>query len=106
MTVQPKTLYSNERTFLEWIHFATIFAALGIGIMHGAPRASGVIIGRGLVVLAVFLVLWSLSTFQWRADALDKKEIRNYNDPVGPPLLILGMLATLVLSCLHAVEVF
>jgi len=105
LTVQPKTIYSNERTFLEWIHFATLFAALGIGLMHGAPQPNGVVIGRLLVALAVFLVLWSLSMFHIRADGLDRKSLQNYHDPVGPPLVIAGLLAALVLSCLHAAEV-
>uniref|UniRef100_A0A7S4RX16 SPX domain-containing protein n=1 Tax=Alexandrium monilatum TaxID=311494 RepID=A0A7S4RX16_9DINO len=100
VTVQPKTLYSNERTFLEWIHFATLFAALGLVSMH---HTSGVAVGRLLILLAIFLVFWSLNTFTWRAAALDKKAIINYHDPVGPPLLVLGILGALVLSCVQAV---
>lgn len=113
VSVQPKTLYSNERTFLEWIHFATIFAALGIGMLHNpisgcsggqwGPHCKGdIAVGRFLLLVSIFMVAWSLHTFNWRADALDRKEIRNYHDPVGPCVFILGLLVALVYASLRA----
>merc|ERR1711924_503378 len=90
VTVQPKTLYSNERTFLEWIHFSTILAALGIALLHGLRGK--VLLGRFLILSAIFLVAWSLHIFNRRALALDSKEATDYQDNWGPPSLILALL--------------
>ncbi|CAJ1351587.1 unnamed protein product, partial [Effrenium voratum] len=102
VAVQPKTLYSNERTFLEWIHFATILAASGVLMLH-AGEAGHVIIGRLLVLAAIFLVVWSMHVFNWRADGLDFKVDMRYEDNVGPVALVVSILGALLLSSLHAV---
>mmetsp|Transcript_94407 Transcript_94407/g.305419 ORF Transcript_94407/g.305419 Transcript_94407/m.305419 type:complete len:709 (-) Transcript_94407:70-2196(-) len=102
VAVQPKTLYSNERTFLEWMHFATLLATSGVVMMHGFANAGTVALGRFVVLVAIFLACWSLHTFNWRADALDQKEIIDYQDPVGPGAVIFAMLVALVGTTLHA----
>jgi len=102
VAVQPKTLYSNERTFLEWMHFATLLATSGVVMMHGFANAGTVALGRFLVLAAIFLACWSLHTFNWRADALDQKEIIDYQDPLGPGTVIFAMLVALVGTTLHA----
>lgn len=109
VAVQPKTLYSNERTFLEWMHFTVVISSLGLLLLHGGPAggptAETATIGRFLLVVAILLVVWSLHTFNWRAEALNSKEARDYSDPVGPLLLILGMIVALCCSALHALGI-
>ncbi|CAK9108956.1 unnamed protein product [Durusdinium trenchii] len=102
VAVQPKTLYSNERTFLEWIHFATILAASGILMLHATQEAGHVMIGRLMVLASIFLVVWSMHVFNWRADGLDFKVDMSYEDHVGPLALIGSILGALILSGLHA----
>jgi len=102
VAVQPKTLYSNERTYLDWIHFATMFGAVGLGVLHAAETMTEVLLGRFLLVVAIVLVMWSLHTFNWRAEALNNKEDRTYHDPIGPALLILSLIIALVWFSLHA----
>lgn len=103
VAVQPKTLYSNERTFLEWIHFATMIASLGVLLLHTSREPGDIHLGRILVVIAIFLVVWSMRTFTWRAEALDYKEARDYEDPIGPTALVAGLLVALGFSTLQAV---
>eukprot|EP00928_Gymnodinium_smaydae_P014837 TRINITY_DN15448_c0_g3_i1.p1 TRINITY_DN15448_c0_g3~~TRINITY_DN15448_c0_g3_i1.p1 ORF type:complete len:738 (+),score=88.98 TRINITY_DN15448_c0_g3_i1:60-2273(+) len=102
VAVQPKTLYSLERTFLEWVHFATVFAALGIGVLHTASTNGELWIGRFLTAVSIFVVLWSLHMFNWRADALDAKAARDYRDNFGPPAIVVGLLIALVGSSMNA----
>ena len=102
VAVQPKTLYSNERTFLEWIHFATILAAAGILMLHTTQEAGHMIIGRLMVIAAIFLVVWSMNVFNWRADGLDLKVDMSYEDHVGPVALVGSILGALLLSGIHA----
>eukprot|EP00929_Paragymnodinium_shiwhaense_P071480 TRINITY_DN36328_c0_g1_i1.p1 TRINITY_DN36328_c0_g1~~TRINITY_DN36328_c0_g1_i1.p1 ORF type:complete len:746 (-),score=231.64 TRINITY_DN36328_c0_g1_i1:285-2522(-) len=103
--VQPKTLYSNERTFLEWIHFATIVATMGLAMLHGTSKLAYIYTGRFLVFGAVLLTLSSLRSFNRRAKALDNKAITDYEDHLGPVLLILYLLVGLLVSTLHAAGV-
>mmetsp|Transcript_137335 Transcript_137335/g.342460 ORF Transcript_137335/g.342460 Transcript_137335/m.342460 type:complete len:734 (-) Transcript_137335:208-2409(-) len=102
VAVQPKTLFSNERTFLEWMHFATILASAGVVMMHSTSVRETIAVGRFLVLSAIFLIGWSLHTFNWRADALDHKDIIDYKDPIGPPAVVIALLAALGFSTAHA----
>lgn len=103
VTVQPKTLFSNERTFLEWIHFSTMFAGLGILSLHVNSYDRVLVqLGRGLVLASIFLIAWALRTFSWRVESLNHKEIREYHDPVGPPVLIFCLIFALVCASAHA----
>merc|ERR1712217_742920 len=92
VAVQPKTIYSNERTFLDWIHFGTMLATIGIALLHGGGRKH-VTLGRFLVASAILLVAWSFHIFNWRADCLDLKKSTEYHDKYGPPVLIFALLA-------------
>lgn len=105
VSVQPKTLYSNERTFLEWIHFSVIIASAGVFMLHATGQTAHVMIGRMLILVAIFLTLWSMHVFNWRADGLDFKVDRRYEDNVGPVVLIVSLLGALLFSSLHAVGV-
>eukprot|EP00439_Symbiodinium_sp_Y106_P086792 s125_g35.t46 len=106
VAVQPKTLYSNERTFLEWIHFATIVAAAGVLMLHVSEEAAHATIGRLLVLAAAFLIAWSVHVFNWRADGLDYKVDMRYEDNIGPVVLVVSIMAALVFSTAHAVGNF
>lgn len=105
VSVQPKTLFSNERTFLEWIHFSVIIASAGVFMLHATGQTAHVMIGRVLILAAIFLTLWSMRVFNWRADGLDFKVDRRYEDNVGPVVLIVSLLGALLFSSLHAVGV-
>jgi len=102
VAVQPKTLYSNERTFLEWIHFATITAAAGVLMLHATGETAHVMIGRLLILAAIFQIVWSMHVFNWRADGLDFKVDMAYQDNVGPVVLVFSVLAALGFSSMHA----
>merc|ERR1719401_1222660 len=54
VVVQPKTIYSNERTFLEWMHFATLVSALGIGALHAASTTTEIALGRFMIFCGDF----------------------------------------------------
>mmetsp|Transcript_35988 Transcript_35988/g.77843 ORF Transcript_35988/g.77843 Transcript_35988/m.77843 type:complete len:754 (-) Transcript_35988:449-2710(-) len=104
VAVQPKTLYSNERTFLEWMHFATLLATSGVVMMHGMSGVSSKILARFIVLVAIFLAFWSFKTFNWRADALDEKTILDYQDPIGPAVVVMAMLVGLLGTTMHALS--
>jgi len=55
-----------------------------------------------LIFASIFIVVWSMHVFNWRADGLDNKAIIDYHDHVGPVALVLSLLAALVFTSLHA----
>lgn len=102
VTVQPKSFYANERTLLEWVHLAVLSAMIGLVSMHASGHPTATAIGRCLVGMSIFIIVWALNTFNWRADALDRKEVTQYHDPYMPTIVVVGVMVMLSLSSLHA----
>mmetsp|Transcript_3683 Transcript_3683/g.9357 ORF Transcript_3683/g.9357 Transcript_3683/m.9357 type:complete len:686 (+) Transcript_3683:50-2107(+) len=94
--VEPKALYANERTFLEWMHFAVLLALAGVACLYAAPSRTMVYIGRTALVMSSLLIGWSLHIYTYRAQALNMKEIQDYKDHVGPPLLVGSLIIGLI----------
>lgn len=100
VAVQPKTLNSLERTYLEWIHFVTLLATVGVFLMHtGSERG----IGRFLVLASIMLLVRVHCVFTWRAEALDFKNDVEYHDPVTPIVLVAGIIVGVSWSSLGAI---
>merc|ERR1712046_334997 len=38
VTVQPKTMFSIERTFIDWVNFALLFAIVGLTALHSGDE--------------------------------------------------------------------
>jgi len=100
VAVQPKTLNSLERTYLEWIHFVTLLATVGVFLMHAGSERG---IGRLLVLAAIMLLVRVHCVFTWRAEALDLKKDMEYHDPVTPIVLVAGIIVGVSWSSLGAI---
>ena len=37
--VEPKVLFANERTFLNWMHTSTIIATIGMALLNLSPNS-------------------------------------------------------------------
>ncbi|CAK0828360.1 unnamed protein product [Prorocentrum cordatum] len=100
VAVQPKTLNSLERTYLEWVHFVTLLATVGVFLMHAGNERG---IGRVLVLVSITLIARVHYVFTWRAEALDLKKDIEYHDPVTPILLVAGIIVCVSWSSLGAI---
>src|ERR1700759_3980852 len=90
--VEPKVSFANERTFLSWLNFTVVLGGLAIGLLNFGDR-----IGRISAVLftfiAMFVMLYALYTFHWRATKIRNREAAPYDDRVGPTVLCIFLLA-------------
>lgn len=102
VAVQPKTLNSLERTYLEWIHFVTVVATLGVFMMHAGHEE---IIGRLLVMVSVLFVMRVHHVFKWRAEGLDLKKDIEYHDQFTPIALVAGIIVGVSWAAMSALGV-
>jgi uncharacterized membrane protein YidH (DUF202 family) len=95
--VEPKVYFANERTFLSWLNFTVVLGGLAIGLLNFGDR-----IGRISAVLftfiAMFVMLYALYTFHWRATKIRNREAAPYDDRVGPTVLCIFLLAAVVVN--------
>lgn len=84
--VEPKVFFANERTFLSWLNFTVVLGGLALGLLNFGDRISR--ISASLFTLtAMFVMLYALYTFHWRASKIRKREAAPYDDRVGPTVL-------------------
>ena len=95
--VEPKVFFANERTFLSWLNFTVVLGGLAIGLLNFGDR-----IGRISAVLftfiAMFVMLYALYTFHWRATKIRNREAAPYDDRVGPTVLCIFLLAAVIVN--------
>jgi len=87
--VEPKTHFANERTFLQWLNIS-IFMAIGsftfFRIVGNIPQA----IGTGILVLSLLFIVYSLSVFHYRRNAIVSKYMDgHYDDKFGPTVMVI-----------------
>ncbi|KAL7067390.1 SPX domain-containing protein [Cryptosporidium serpentis] len=92
--VEPKTFFANERTLLQWMNMSVLLGTIAISLLtFGTPisHTCGII----LAPVAIFFIGYSYHVFIVRSAALEKKEPINYNDRLGPTLLVLSLVTSL-----------
>ncbi|OII76737.1 SPX domain-containing protein [Cryptosporidium andersoni] len=92
--VEPKTFFANERTLLQWMNMSVLLGTMAVSLLtFGTPisHTCGII----LAPVAIFFIGYSYHVFIVRSAALEKKEPINYNDRLGPTLLVLSLVISL-----------
>ncbi|KAI8987776.1 vacuolar transporter chaperone 1 [Mycotypha africana] len=89
--IEPKVFFANERTFLSWLNFTVVLGGLAVGLLNFGDRIS-----RMSAVLftltAMFVMLYALYTFHWRANKIRSREAAAYDDRVGPTVLCIFLI--------------
>ncbi|PFH34940.1 vacuolar transporter chaperone VTC2 [Besnoitia besnoiti] len=92
--VEPKTFFANERTLLQWMNTAVLIATISITLMNfGNPV--GRVAGLLMSPVAVFFIGYSFWVYLRRARALERKEPIDYNDKLGPSILVVTLMVSL-----------
>ncbi|KAJ2166407.1 hypothetical protein IW143_002587 [Coemansia sp. RSA 520] len=95
--VEPKVFFANERTFLSWLNFAIVLGSLALGLLNFGD-STGKIAGAAFTVIAMFVMIYALMLFQWRADRIRRRESGPYDDRVGPTILVVVLISAVVLN--------
>lgn len=89
--VEPKVFFANERTFLSWLNFTVVLGGLAIGLLNFGDRISR-LSAMLFTVTAMFVMLYALYTFHWRATKIRNREAAPYDDRVGPTVLCIFLI--------------
>jgi len=95
--VEPKVFFANERTFLSWMNLGVVMGGLAIGLLNFGDRIGKISAGL-FTLVAVFLILYALVTYHWRASAIRKRGTGPYDDRVGPTIVCFALLAATIVN--------
>ncbi|KAJ2332714.1 GTPase regulator Nrf1 [Coemansia sp. RSA 2673] len=95
--VEPKVFFANERTFLSWLNFAIVLGSLALGLLNFGDR-TGKIAGAAFTLIAMFVMIYALMLFQWRAERIRQRDAGPYDDRRGPTVLVLVLISAVVLN--------
>ncbi|KAJ2362288.1 GTPase regulator Nrf1, partial [Coemansia sp. RSA 2611] len=93
----PKVFFANERTFLSWLNFAIVLGSLALGLLNFGDR-TGKIAGAAFTLIAMFVMVYALVLFQWRAERIRQRDAGPYDDRTGPTFLVIVLIAAVVLN--------
>lgn len=85
--VEPKVLFANERTFLNWMHTSTIIATIGMALLNLSPNSgakASKIAGLTLVPVAIMFLVYALYLYFWRDQQIKSRAVGPYNSMFGP----------------------
>ena len=102
--VDPKVFFANERTFLAWLHMALILGGMAIAIITFSGDSASAIYGLVLLPVSIAFILYALSQYYVRAQAMRQREPGPYDDRNGPMALgTILICATLANVLLHII---
>ena len=101
--VEPKVFFSNERTFMAWMHIAIILAGASVAIM-ASPVDDGdtetskrnKIYGYITFPVAVAFIVYAMYQYVRRAYMIRMKLPGPYADYVGPTILAIMLMVSIV----------
>mmetsp|Transcript_11797 Transcript_11797/g.27987 ORF Transcript_11797/g.27987 Transcript_11797/m.27987 type:complete len:212 (-) Transcript_11797:308-943(-) len=96
--IEPKVFFSNERTFLAWMHVSIILAGASVAILALADNEN---VGKqlyGLIMLPVAVAFLSYAMYQYikRSYMIRYKLPGPYEDTVGPTILSIMLMVSIV----------
>mmetsp|Transcript_6650 Transcript_6650/g.8703 ORF Transcript_6650/g.8703 Transcript_6650/m.8703 type:complete len:157 (+) Transcript_6650:3-473(+) len=109
----PKVFFSNERTFLKWLHTSVTIGSIAsalLGFSGLAAEASDhpgfdavKIVGLLLLLVAILFCAYAIVTFRKRNQLLMLKAGSGYGESFGP--VALGVVLVLALCAVYAVYI-
>ncbi|KAJ1887258.1 hypothetical protein LPJ66_009211, partial [Kickxella alabastrina] len=95
--VEPKVFFANERTFLAWLNFSILLGSLALGLLNFGDR-TGRVAGAAFTMISMFVMVYALMLFQWRAERIRRRESGPYDDRVGPTIVVVVLIAAVVMN--------
>jgi SPX domain protein involved in polyphosphate accumulation/uncharacterized membrane protein YidH (DUF202 family) len=81
-TVEPKTYFANERTFIQWLTAGALLVTLASSLLLMHKR-----FGISLFVVAFALIFYALAIYHWRLRQFRMSSRVDYSDYWGPSVL-------------------
>jgi len=94
--VEPKTFFANERTLLSWMNIAVLLSTLSLTLLNFGVATSRVA-GLILAPISIFFIVYAFYVYVKRNNSLLRKEPIQYNDMLGPCILVIVLVVALTL---------
>lgn len=94
--------FANERTFLHWLHTATLVATIALALMNmpveGPSARTSRIGGVTLMPVALMFLVYALYLYLWRDALICAKDPGPYYATMGPIYLTAAFVAAVALN--------
>ncbi|KAL7525016.1 hypothetical protein ACHAXR_000824 [Thalassiosira sp. AJA248-18] len=97
--IDPKVFFANERTFLAWMHVSVILAGASVAIVaftEDNHSVSHQLYGVILLPVAIAFILYAMVQYSRRASMIRRKAPGPYVDIVGPTVLTVILMLSIV----------
>lgn len=97
--IEPKVFFSNERTFLAWLHLSIILAGASIAILAFTEDSSSPfaqLYGVVLLPVAIAFIIYSMYQYGRRSRMIRNRHPGPYEDTVGPVVLGIMLMVSIV----------
>ena len=91
--VDAKAYFSNERTFVQWMHISVTMGSISLTLATLADSADVRMAGSLLITPSLCFLLYGLFNFYRRRGALERGSSEAVVDKLGPAVLTLFMIA-------------
>lgn len=110
--IDPKVFFSNERTYLKWLHTSVTLGSISSGllgfnsILHGEERGNKWlrVVALALLLVAISFTAYALFTYQKRNRMLRMKQTNGYADLIAP--LTLGLSVVVLMFTVYMTYIF
>lgn len=100
LTIEPKTFFANERTFLQWFSTATLISSVALALIGVETQQSDLVtVGFIFLPIAMLILIYAFFMFYSRVKKLEARApSQKYADIWGPALLTLLLVIALFFS--------
>lgn len=94
---EPKSFFANERTFIKWLEMAVLMSGISIGVLaFSSKKSKSTGFALCMLVMAELFIGYALYTFLWRNEKIKTRYSGRWDDPWGPPILCMCLIAALL----------
>eukprot|EP01083_Nonionella_stella_P229045 811172_1 len=99
--IEPKVFFSNERTFLAWLHSAVLLAGASIALTskysnRNNSSLANQLYGIVLLPVAIAFMVYAMHQYGRRSQMIRRRAPGPYEDIIGPSVLAVALMLSIV----------
>ncbi|KAI7862455.1 VTC domain-containing protein [Spinellus fusiger] len=98
LKLEPKTFFSNERTFISWLQFCALLLSVALSLLNMGQDNISRIMGGLFIGLAIAVAIYALYQFEKRAWMINHHSEGRYDDLWGPVVLCTLLVCALIIN--------
>jgi len=103
--IEPKLVFASERVAIHWLHYSVTISSISVGMLAFAKQGSRASdYALFLLPVAFLFAAYSIHIHFWRAHRINSRVKERWDDPRGPVILTIFLVAAL--SAMFFAELF